>query len=114
MFLLTLLSLGCVVPLLPPTATDHPASAEAPRASAEPASSVLEPDAQDSPNSAAAIVLPPDETHGETTTAGAEDATATSSPQMAVYTCPMHPDVIRAEAGTCPKCGMQLVMKKQP
>jgi hypothetical protein len=27
------------------------------------------------------------------------------------YTCPMHPEVVRGEAGTCPKCGMKLVPK---
>jgi FtsP/CotA-like multicopper oxidase with cupredoxin domain len=26
-----------------------------------------------------------------------------------VYSCPMHPDVVGAEEGTCPKCGMKLV-----
>jgi hypothetical protein len=26
-----------------------------------------------------------------------------------VYTCPMHPEVIRENPGTCPKCGMDLV-----
>jgi hypothetical protein len=25
------------------------------------------------------------------------------------YTCPMHPDVVQAEAGSCPECGMDLV-----
>ena len=25
------------------------------------------------------------------------------------YTCPMHPEVVRSEAGKCPKCGMTLV-----
>lgn len=25
------------------------------------------------------------------------------------YTCPMHPDVVRAKPGNCPKCGMALV-----
>jgi FtsP/CotA-like multicopper oxidase with cupredoxin domain len=34
---------------------------------------------------------------------GNADATATS------WTCPMHPDVVRDEPGTCPKCGMKLV-----
>ena len=34
-------------------------------------------------------------------------------PQLAVvpgatYTCPMHPEIIRSEPGTCPKCGMAL------
>jgi FtsP/CotA-like multicopper oxidase with cupredoxin domain len=32
-----------------------------------------------------------------------EEATATA------YTCPMHPDVIATEPGTCPRCGMKLV-----
>ncbi len=30
------------------------------------------------------------------------------------YVCPMHPDVVRAEPGTCPKCGMRLVPKSSP
>src|SRR5712671_3699739 len=25
------------------------------------------------------------------------------------YTCPMHPEIVRAEPGECPKCGMTLV-----
>jgi multidrug efflux pump subunit AcrA (membrane-fusion protein) len=29
------------------------------------------------------------------------------------YYCPMHPDVIREEAGQCPKCGMPLVKRKK-
>lgn len=32
--------------------------------------------------------------------------------QGAAYTCPMHPEVTRNEPGKCPKCGMDLVMKK--
>lgn len=27
------------------------------------------------------------------------------------YTCPMHPEVITEEPGTCPTCGMQLIEK---
>jgi hypothetical protein len=27
----------------------------------------------------------------------------------AVYTCPMHPEIVRHEPGTCPICGMDLV-----
>jgi len=30
-----------------------------------------------------------------------------------VYTCPMHPEVIRDKQGKCPKCGMILVKKIQ-
>lgn len=29
-----------------------------------------------------------------------------------VYTCPMHPEIIRDKPGKCPKCGMDLVQKK--
>ena len=28
------------------------------------------------------------------------------------YTCPMHPEVTKANPGKCPKCGMTLVAKK--
>jgi len=30
--------------------------------------------------------------------------------KAAVYTCPMHPDVVRDSPGSCPKCGMTLVL----
>jgi hypothetical protein len=29
------------------------------------------------------------------------------------YTCPMHPEVISDKPGKCPKCGMDLVVKKK-
>lgn len=29
-----------------------------------------------------------------------------------VYVCPMHPDVVSEKEGSCPKCGMFLVEKK--
>ena len=33
----------------------------------------------------------------------------------AVYTCPMHPDVVREEPGRCPECGMKLLpVEAQP
>jgi FtsP/CotA-like multicopper oxidase with cupredoxin domain len=34
---------------------------------------------------------------------GEPDATA------AAWTCPMHPEILRAEPGTCPSCGMKLI-----
>lgn len=35
-----------------------------------------------------------------------------SSPEAAVYTCPMHPEVKQPAPGNCPKCGMTLVKQK--
>ena len=32
---------------------------------------------------------------------------------VAVYTCPMHPEIVRNEPGTCPICKMDLVVKKK-
>ncbi|MDR9437418.1 MAG: heavy metal-binding domain-containing protein, partial [Thiohalophilus sp.] len=29
------------------------------------------------------------------------------------YVCPMHPQIVRGEPGTCPICGMDLVEKEQ-
>jgi Cu+-exporting ATPase len=33
---------------------------------------------------------------------------APSAPAASVYTCPMHPEVLRSHPGVCPKCGMEL------
>src|SRR5438105_15424195 len=32
-------------------------------------------------------------------------------PQL--YTCPMHPEIVRSEPGQCPKCGMTMVPIKE-
>jgi rubrerythrin len=29
------------------------------------------------------------------------------------YTCPMHPEIAEDKPGKCPKCGMDLVLKKE-
>ena len=33
-------------------------------------------------------------------------------PAAMTYTCTMHPDVVSDKPGKCPKCGMDLVVKK--
>jgi len=38
-------------------------------------------------------------------------AVATVEPQVEYWTCTMHPDIRQADAGNCPKCGMELVPK---
>ncbi|MBK8425082.1 MAG: hypothetical protein IPL27_03435 [Lewinellaceae bacterium] len=40
---------------------------------------------------------------------GHEGHTAEEKP---VYTCPMHPEILRDAPGSCPICGMDLVKKK--
>lgn len=37
----------------------------------------------------------------------------TASPEGKVWTCPMHPNVVRDQPGLCPICGMELVEKGQ-
>jgi len=37
------------------------------------------------------------------------DADETNIDGPVVYFCPMHPDVVRDEAGSCPRCGMKLL-----
>lgn len=44
-----------------------------------------------------------------------KDSNQSQSPstnQTVQYTCPMHPEVVQATPGKCPKCGMDLVEKK--
>jgi hypothetical protein len=42
----------------------------------------------------------------------AAPASQRGSQPAAVYTCPMHPEVLSDKPGNCPKCGMKLVVKK--
>lgn len=42
---------------------------------------------------------------------GANDKSGKDGGKALSYTCPMHSDVLRTEAGRCPKCGMDLVKK---
>lgn len=37
-----------------------------------------------------------------------------SAGATATYTCPMHPEIVRREPGTCPICKMKLVPKARP
>ena len=50
-------------------------------------------------------------------TANEDDNNALSHAEKhldATYVCPMHPKIVKAEAGNCPICGMDLVKKETP
>ena len=55
--------------------------------------------------------------HGQQAAAGvnvagqAAGATAAAETPKELYTCLMHPKVVRDHPGSCPKCGMALVKK---
>ena len=34
------------------------------------------------------------------------------APSATIYTCPMHPEIVRDAPGNCPICGMKLVPRK--
>jgi len=42
---------------------------------------------------------------------GCQSPSANSADHAQAFTCPMHPEVVQAAAGTCPKCGMKLETK---
>ncbi len=98
-YLWLLLALGgCTAPaILPPLSPHHPASPDAAEGYIPPLSSTLD--------STAAVPkvgeqeAPKHEHHGN------------QSADQEIYTCPMHPEVIQASPGKCPKCGMKLVKK---
>jgi hypothetical protein len=42
------------------------------------------------------------------------DASAEAAGNAVRYVCPMHPDVVADQPGTCPRCGMALVKRDAP
>lgn len=54
---------------------------------------------------------PPAATHPDQVHSHGNAHTEQSRPDAGavVYTCPMHPEVVSREPGSCPKCGMRLV-----
>lgn len=51
----------------------------------------------------------PDEGGAPETMAGEAEGAGEAAGQPTLYTCPMHPEIVRSEPGSCPICGMTLV-----
>jgi hypothetical protein len=50
--------------------------------------------------------------HATTSAPATQPAEPAPAGDAVVYTCPMHPEIIRNAPGNCPICGMKLVPKK--
>lgn len=108
---------GCVSVQMPEVAQTHPAHPDAERAVAPQLPSVLSVPAEP-------VVAPPLTTSGDGAMPAGHgghaghgshsepvEREAMPEPMDAVYVCPMHPEIVRDEPGTCPLCGMDLVLQ---
>ncbi len=97
----------------PPLADTHPASAKAAAAPMPEHSGTLDLAKADPLTTPAA----PATGHDEAMPSGHDHQTpaapAAPADAAALYTCPMHPEVVSKEPGRCPKCNMKLVPKKK-
>ena len=108
-FVMLTVVVGCA-PIQPPEPTaHHPASPEASQAEDAEMSDVLAIDGKDLPQT------PPEMRRGAMHhDRGQSDgqkprADSPQADQEVGYTCSMHPDVMAAQPGKCPECGMDLV-----
>lgn len=53
----------------------------------------------------------PSKDKAEQTETESVDSTSVEQTAHLMYTCTMHPEVMKDEPGKCPKCGMELVKK---
>ena len=121
---------GCAaIPVATPISSDHPASVDAPEALYTPQPSTLSQDGASPLSGAASQSASDDSSHEHHGTSrqppdmsgmpGMPSMTtrnsSTTQPQQSqtIYTCPMHPEVVRSAPGRGPKCGMTLVKAKE-
>ena len=94
----------------PPLADTHPASARAAASPLPERSGTLDPAHADP------LTATPTPTHEHDAAPGHEHGQAASAPaapaDTALYTCPMHPEVVSKEPSRCPTCQMKLVPKE--
>ena len=101
---------GCGDPIqLQPLPIGHPANPEAPEAPVQGPPKALRDDPGANPSSSSSSERPMD--HQHQTEGGNQTKPPTAeaeSPEGAVYSCPMHPEVKASAPGRCAKCGMAL------
>ena len=98
---------GCGSVKLPEIGDTHPASPAAAEAPMPRPSNVL-----DVGGSSAPANPPPPKASDSPHEPHGEGAKAPPAAPATLYTCPMHPEVVSAKPGQCPKCGMALVPRK--
>ena len=91
---------------------DHPAN---PLAAPGPVASpplTLRQEPQDMPRTSSPVPAMDESVHSGHAMSQPDHGTERS--MDAVYSCPMHPEVLQNKPGKCPKCGMRLVKKEKP
>ena len=97
---------------------DHPASAQAPLAALAQVGGALDPgfepqaNRRSSGHTRAQRLWPSTSTLGQRLTPSMQAHPAARMPLATLptlWTCPMHPEIVRKEPGNCPICGMKLV-----
>jgi len=112
LILVTLLHTGCSAQYTEPNLPDtHPASAKAAALPMPERSGTL------ALTKADPLAATPAPIRDMAAPSGPEEHThavpAGNALDAAIYTCPMHPEVVSKEPGRCPKCNMKLVPKKE-
>jgi hypothetical protein len=110
--LISLTLLGCSHPKSAHSASDHPATHDAPSADLANPSKTL----GWSPKDASDNRTPPgpgaaEHAHAMDVRQPASASDHSSHSDHTNYACPMHPEVTQDQPGNCPKCGMALVKK---
>ena len=109
--LFTVCFAGCVTVKMPELSQTHPAHPEAEAASVTPFPSVLQ--LPEVPVVAPAFPIPGDAASGTLRPSGPSDhSNHDTAAEIGPYVCPMHADVTSDSPGSCSKCGMALVKKR--